>query len=161
MLAGAVTVAINVGETLDRDGADAIGVLLFLIGAAWLGLTEMGIFREVTIARALGVATALFGAQAPVLSGSHSWLGYLLTVLVAVVGIAVYLRRVDWPYLAGAVIAVTLVVPEVVSDWTGGSLGAVGGVLVAGVTLLVASYAGYRVRAGATDQPARNSSDGG
>ena len=56
-----------------------------------------------------------------------------------------------WPYLAGAVVAVTLVVPEAVSDWTDGSLGAVGGVLVAGVTLLVASFAGYRIRAEATD----------
>jgi hypothetical protein len=121
----------------------------------------MGTFREVTVARALGVATTLFGAQAPVLDGRHSWLGYLLTVLVAVVGIAVYLRRADWPYLAGAVIAVTLVVPEAVSDWTGGSLGAVGGVLVTGVTLLVASYAGYRVRSAAADQPARHSDGGG
>jgi hypothetical protein len=147
MMAGVVTVAINVVETFDDNEGDAIGVLLFLIGAVWLGLTEMGLFREVTVARALGVATALVGAQVPVMDGTHSWLGYLLTVLVAVVGIAVYLGRVDWPYLAGAVIAVTLVVPEAVSDWTGGSLGAVGGVLVAGVTLLVASYAGYRVRA--------------
>ena len=45
----------------------------------------------------------------------------------------------------------TLLVPEVVADWTGGSLGAVGGVLVAGVTLLLASFAGYRLRAEATD----------
>ncbi len=147
MLGGVVTVVINVVETLDHNEGDAIGVLLFVVGAVWLGLTEMGLFREQTVARALGVATALVGAQVPVIDGTHSWLGYALTVLVAVVGIAVYLGRVAWPYLAGAVIAVTLVVPEAVSDWTGGSLGAVGGVLVAGVTLLVASYSGYRLRA--------------
>ncbi len=151
MMAGAVTVAISVVETLDGNEGDAIGILLFLLGAVWLGLTEMGVFRELMVARALGVTTALVGAQVPVMDGSHSWLGYALTVLVAVVGIAVYLGRVEWPYLAGAVIAVTLVVPEAVSDWTEGSLGAVGGVLVAGVTLLVASYAGYRVRAEAMD----------
>ncbi len=151
MMAGLVTVAVNVVETLDRNQGDATGILLFLIGAAWLGLTEMGVFREVTAARALGVTTALVGAQVPVIDGTHSWLGYVLTVLVAVVGIAVYLGRVAWPYLAGAVLAVTLVVPEAVADWTDGSLGAVGGVLVAGVTLLVASYAGYRVRAEASE----------
>jgi len=151
MMAGLVTVAISVVETLDRNEADAIGVLLFLIGAVWLGLAEKGVFGELTVARSLGVTTALVGAQVPVIDGTHSWLGYALTVLVAVVGIAVYLVRVAWHYLAVAVIAVTLVVPEAVSDWTDGSLGAVGGVLVAGVTLLVASYAGYRVRAEAID----------
>ena len=49
--------------------------------------------------------------------------------------------------LLSAVLGLTLVVPEMVMDWTEGSLGAVGGVLVAGLTLLVASYAGYRLRA--------------
>ena len=101
--------------------------------------------------RAWRVATALVGAQVPVIDGSHSWLGYLLTVLVAVIGIALYLGKVAWPYLAGAVVAVTLVVPEAVSDWTDDSLGAIGAVLVTGVTLLVASLAGYRLRAEATD----------
>ena len=66
------------------------------------------------------------------MDGTHSWLGYLLTLVVVVAGIALYLNLVAWPYLAVAVIGVTLVVPEVVADWTGGSLGAVGGVLVAG-----------------------------
>jgi hypothetical protein len=38
-------------------------------------------------------------------------------------------------------------VPEAVADWTDGSLGAVGGVLLTGVTLLIASATGYRLRA--------------
>jgi len=87
------------------------------------------VFREVTIARTLGVAVTL----------------------VAAVGIALNLGKVAWPYLAGAVIAVTLVVPEAVSDWTEGSLGAVGGVLVTVMTLLVAAFAGYRLRAETID----------
>ncbi len=151
LMAGVITAVSNLASGVDRYDGDAIGVALFLAGTAWLGLTEMGWFRETTVARTLGVATALVGAQVPVMDGTHSWLGYLLTGLVAVVGIAVYLGKVAWPYLAGAVIAVTLVVPESVSDWTDGSLGAIGAVLVAGVTLLVASFAGYRVRAEAID----------
>jgi hypothetical protein len=86
-----------------------------------------------------------------VIDGSHPWLGYLLTLLVVVGGVALYLGKVAWPYLAAAVIGVTLVVPEAVSDWTDGSLGVVGGVLVAGVTLLLASFAGFRLRDEATD----------
>lgn len=76
---------------------------------------------------------------------------YWPAVLVAAIGIALYLGRRAWPYLAAAVVAVTLVVPEAVSDWTGDSLGAIGAVLVTGVTLLVASFAGYRVRAEAVN----------
>ena len=43
-------------------------------------------------------------------------------------------------------LAVTVVVPEAIIDWTDGSLGAGGAVLVAGLTLLGASAAGFRVR---------------
>jgi len=64
---------------------------------------------------------------------------------------AIYLPKLAWPYLAGAVLAVTLVVPEAVADWTGDSLGAIGAVLVTGITLLLASFAGYRLRAQAID----------
>ena len=151
MLAGVATALVTVAGGVERYEGDAIGVALFLTGVGWLGATELGWFRETTVARTLGVATALVGAQVPVMDGTHAWLGYALTMFVAIVGIAVYLGKVAWPYLAGAVIAVTLVVPESVSDWTDGSLGAIGAVLVAGITLLVASFAGYRVRAEVND----------
>ncbi len=152
LMAGLLTAVGTLVDGIDTLGSsgDAFGVALFAIGALWLVATEAGLFRELTIARTLGVGVALFGAQVPAIDGTHAWLGYALTLAVAVAGIAVYLPRTAWPYLAGAVIAVTLVVPEAVSDWTDGSLGATGGVLVAGITLLAASFAGYRLRAEAT-----------
>ena len=129
-----------------------VGLALFLVGALWLGLAEIGTFREGLAARGAGVATALVGAQLPVVENTHAWLGYMLTLVVVVGGIALYLRATAWPYLAAVVVGVTLVVPEVVSDWTDGSLGAIGAVLVTGVTLLLASFAGYRLREGTTDE---------
>lgn len=131
-----------------------VGVALFLTGALWLAVAEAGAFREVAVARAAGVATALVGAQLAVIEGTDSWIGYVLTLVVVLVGIVAYLRTTAWPYLAGAVGGVTLLVPEVVSDWTEGSLGAIGAVLVTGVTLLLASFAGYRLRAEATEERA-------
>ena len=150
ILAGLVTATVTLVDDIDTVGSqgDAIGVALALLGIGWLVLTERGYFRELVVARSLGVALMLLAAQIPVLDGSHQWLGYLLTALVAAGGIAVYLGKAAWPYLAVAVLAVTLVVPEAVADWTEGSLGATGGVLVAGITLLVASFAGYRLRSG-------------
>ncbi len=149
LMAGILTALGTFVGGLNTSGSsgDAYGLAFFAAGALWLAATEARLFREVTIARALGVGVALFGAQMPVVDGTHAWLGYALTLAVAVVGIAVYLPKAAWPYLAGAVIAVTLVVPEAVADWTEGSLGATGGVLVAGITLLGASFAGYRLRA--------------
>lgn len=152
MLGGALTAAINVVDAVDGNNESLwVGSAFFAVAAGWLLLTELGVFDQQTIARTLGVAAALFGAQVATFSGDEDWVGYLLTALVAAVGVWLYLVRLDWPYLAVAVLAVTLVVPEAVSDWTEGSLGVVGGVLVAGITLLAASFAGYRLRKEATD----------
>jgi hypothetical protein len=151
ILVGAFTADTNLASELATDEALGVGVSLFAVGVVWLVLTELGLFAQLTTARSLGVVVVLLGAQVASFTGAQSWIGYLLSVVVAGAGIGLYLVRLDWPYLAGAVLAVTLVVPEAVSDWTEGSLGAVGGVLVAGVTLLAASYAGYRLRREATD----------
>jgi hypothetical protein len=147
MLGGALFAAVSLADQANSDEAVWVGGTFVGVGILWLLLTEVGAFAERSIARVLGVSTTLFGAQFVLLSGDDlNWLGYTLTALVAVGGVWIYLTRLDWPYLAVAVIAVTLVVPEAVSDWTDGSLGAVGGVLVAGMTLLAASFAGYRLR---------------
>lgn len=151
MLGGAVTVAIQLADAVDGDESLWVGLAFFTVAVIWLVLTELGLFDQQTIARTFGVAVALFGAQVATFSGDRDWVGYLLTALVAAVGVWLYLVRLDWPYLAVAVLAVTLVVPEAVSDWTEGSLGVVGGVLVAGITLLAASFAGYRLRKEASD----------
>ena len=50
--------------------------------------------------------------------------------------------------LAAGVVATTLVVPEALYDWTGGSLPAAGSLLIAGLTLLAASAIGLRLRRG-------------
>lgn len=151
MLGGALTAAINIVDAADGNESLWVGSAFFTVAVIWLVLTELGVFDQQTIARTLGAAVALFGAQVATFSGDQDWVGYLLTALVAAVGVWLYLVRLDWPYLAVAVIAVTLVVPEAVSDWTEGSLGVVGGVLVAGITLLAASFAGYRLRKEAND----------
>lgn len=147
MLGGAVFAASGLTSNYQGDEGLVMGLAFFLVAAAWLVLTETKRFVEVTVARTLGAALALFGAQFVVLAGDERWPGYLLTLVVVVVGVLLYLVVLDWPYLAVGVLGLTLLVPEVVSDWTDDSLGAVGGVLVAGVTLLVASFAGYRLRA--------------
>ncbi|CAM3920386.1 DUF2157 domain-containing protein [Smaragdicoccus niigatensis] len=153
MLGGALVAAVDLAGGLapSRYEALVIGLAFFGVGLVWLILTEFRFFEDITIARALGVTATLIGAQIASFTDASSWVGYLLTILVAGAAVWLYLKKIDWPYVAVAVIAVTLVVPEMVSDWTEDSLGAVGGVLVAGVTLLIASFAGYRLHQSATD----------
>lgn len=146
ILGGLLVAAVTVTTNQSGDEALWAGGTFAVIGLGWLVVTELDSFAETTIARTLGVAATLFGSQVVAAGSEHHWIGYLMTALVCAGGIAGYLIRQDWPYLAAAVVAVTLVVPEAVADWTEGSLGVVGGVLLAGVTLLLASFAGYRLR---------------
>ena len=153
ILGGVVAAGSDAAASLASAQYESLGVgsAFFAIGAGWLFATELGVFDQRTIARTLGLALTVFGGQAASFNEGYSWIGYLMMVVIAAGGVWLYLTRLDWPFLAAAVISVTLVVPEAVSDWTEGSLGVVGGVLVAGITLLVASYAGYRLRKEATD----------
>lgn len=106
------------------------------LAGGWLLLAERGILSDRVVAVALGSSWALVGAQLPVADGEQAWVGYLLTMLVALTGFTAYLRTARWPYVAVAVLAVTLVVPEAVTDWTKGSVGPAGAVLLAGLALL-------------------------
>jgi MFS family permease len=122
-----------------------LGLGYLAVGVLWLVLAERRVWREMVPARIIGAIFVVVGAQIPVTS-DLAWLGYLLTLLVAVAGFAMYVVRRAWPYLAVGVVGVTLAVPEALLDWTEGSLGTAGVLLVAGVTLLGASLLGLRLR---------------
>ena len=154
-----MTVAIFMGVTagwslLDVEQTETLwpGAAFMAIGILWLVGAENRLFREVVQAQAIGAAMALFGAQFTLFGGGHDNLSHLLMVVVSAAAFLMYVLKVAWPYLVIGVLGVTLVVPEAIIDWSGGSLGPAGAVLVAGVTLLVASIAGLRVRRGVTEE---------
>jgi len=124
----------------------AFGLIVLGLGIGWLGLAERGVWREVASGRVIGCVLAVVGAQIPVFDSQQAWAGYVATAVVAGAAFAGYVVRPSWPYLAAGVIGVTLSVPEALLDWTDGSLGAAGGLLVAGATLLGASLLGLRLR---------------
>ncbi|HEX6248569.1 MAG TPA: hypothetical protein VFZ64_11915 [Nocardioidaceae bacterium] len=138
----AVPFALGVAEVEDPI---VIGIVVLVVGAVWLVLAERGAWHELVPARVIGSLFVLVGAQIPI-GSDQPWVAYLLTILVAGVGFAMYVGRRAWPYLAVGVVGVTLAVPEALMDWTEGSLGTAGVLLVAGVTLLGASLLGLRLR---------------
>jgi hypothetical protein len=123
----------------------AYGLLVLALGLVWLALAELGIWRESYVGLATGCALVLLGAQLMAF-GETAWAGYLATGAVAAAAVVMYVRRRALPYLVTAVAGVTLVVPEALLDWTDGSLGPVGVLLVSGVTLLAAGLLGLRLR---------------
>lgn len=131
----------------------AFGMLVLALGIGWLALAERTLWREVASARVIGCFLALLGAQIPVFDYDHPWVGYAATAVVAGAAFAAYVVRPSWPYLATGVIGVTLAVPEALLDWTQGSLGAAGGLLISGGTLLGASLLGLRLRKEVSEEP--------
>ena len=129
----------------DSQSAIPLGLLVLLLGGVWLGLAERGVWRDRTTARVIGCVIAFVGAQIPV-ADEQAWVAYLATAGLGAAAFGLYVGTRSWPYLATGVIAVTVAVPEALYDWAGGSLGAAGILLATGVTLLVASLAGLRLR---------------
>lgn len=147
MMAGSAFAAVPFALDLAGDiNQVAYGLVVLALGLIWLLLAERGIWREVASGRVIGAVLAVMGAQMPLFGGEHAWVAYLATAAVAAAGFAMYVARPAWPYLAVGVVGVTLAVPEALLDWTDGTLGSAGVLLIAGITLLVACLAGLRLR---------------
>ncbi len=129
-----------------------MGLAVLALGLIWLALAETQVWHEVESGRVMSAVLVVVGAQLPVF-GDHSWVGYVATAVVGVAAFVGYVVRPAWPYLAAGVVALTLAVPEALTDWTSGSLGPAGILLATGVTLLVASLLGLRLRHEVTGPP--------
>ncbi len=137
-----------IAEIGDYPDVTPYALVLLALGALWVVLARTKVLREQEVGLALGSGLALVAAQLPVISYEADELGYALTAMVAAVGFAGYLSTRSWSVLTAGVVATTLVVPEALYDWTGGSLPAAGSLLIAGLTLLAASAIGLRLRRG-------------
>jgi hypothetical protein len=149
-VAVAVAAAASVPATLEVVASQEplpIGLTWLALGVLWLVLVEVDVWFEPWSARVAGSVLVVLGAQVAVF-GVWPWVGYLALLLVAAGGFALYVRTHAWPYLAVGVAGLTLVVPQALLDWTDGTLGTAGVLLVAGLTLLGASLVGLRLRAG-------------
>lgn len=149
-------------EALDTFEPVLFGLLVLAIGVGWLVLAERAVWREVASARVVGCVLTVVGAQVPAFDYESRWVGYVALFVVAVSAFGAYVARRAWPYLAAGVVALTLAVPEALTDWTDNTLGPAGILLVAGLTLLGASLVGLRLRkevAGAEEEDAAEEED--
>ncbi|MGH3344658.1 MAG: hypothetical protein ACRDPK_17680 [Carbonactinosporaceae bacterium] len=136
---------LGVLDVLDVFDPLPAGLCVLGLGAVWVVLATRDVFAEPRLGLGVGAATALLGAQLPL--GGNRFSAYLLTLLVAAGCFTGYLRVRSWVLPAVGVLAVAVVAPEAVLDWTGGSsLGGAAALLAASLALLVSCAVGLRLR---------------
>ena len=146
-------------ELFNFQGGSTFTVTMALLEIAlaliWWGVSEIDLVSPRQFGLAIALVIGLIGAQMPVLNQDSPNLGYALTALVAVGAFIGYVARPAWAYLGAGVVSVTLVVPEALHDWTSGSIGTAGSVLLAGLALLGASQQSFKLRWGSAESPHR------
>ena len=115
------------------------------VGALWTVLAAVGVLAQRRLGYGAGVLIAMAGAQYAV-GDAQPWWGYGITLLIAVLCFAAYLREQAVVLLALGILGVTVAVPEAVWDWTEGALSGPLAVLLAGVVFLAAGGVGLRLR---------------
>ncbi|WP_280232540.1 DUF2157 domain-containing protein [Nocardia cyriacigeorgica] len=111
------------------------GVAVLLLGVVWGGLTRLGAFTERWAGYLIAVILAVVGAQ---FTSEYDNLAvaYWLTALVAALCFALYLTERSWVLVLGGAAALAIAAAEAVWDWTDGSVGAAGAVLIVGALVL-------------------------
>lgn len=122
----------------------AFAIAIGAVGVGWLVLAEARRWHERLAARLIGCALVAIAVQWPIFSEDPE-IAYAFSALAAVAAFVVYVRVHAWPYLVLGVGLITVVVPEALLDWTDGTLGVAGVLLVGGLVLLGGSVIGLRV----------------
>ncbi len=129
-----------VGSIFDalNSHAGAMAIAFFLVGLSWLLLIEKKVVGETLLGLSIGIGTMVVAGELSYGNGSQL-IAYLLLAATGLIGFRIYVKGGEWPPLAGAVIATTVGVGEIVGNSLGGAIGAAIGLLAAGFSLLAMS----------------------
>lgn len=139
----AYAVAAGLSELTSSDVVQAAG--LVALGGLGMALTLVGALVPRPLGIGVAAAIALIGAQQPVGNPSNDVWAYLLTTAVALGCLALYRQERSLLLLIAGVLGLTVAVPEMVWDITGGAGGAAAILLVTGAVLLAASGLALRL----------------
>lgn len=116
------------------------------LGVAWTIATEVGLVKPRHIGLALGTGFAIFGAQMLIGAEGYQPWAYGLTFVAGLGCFLVYWLERATVLLAFGVVAVTIAVPEAVTDWTDDALSGPAILLISGAVLVAASAIGLWLR---------------
>jgi hypothetical protein len=136
------------------DGAQPVvsALAVIALGIIWAALARLDVLAEPYVGLGVGAGTTLLGAQLVLTDGEYHTLSYALTATVAAACFLGFARVRNWLVLATGILAVVLVVPQALTDWTGGSMSSASALLVTGIALLAASALGLRLGRAAHDE---------
>lgn len=121
------------------------GALLVMAAIALLALSESGHLLTRQSGRLVAGALAIGAAQALGGVWGHPTPAYLALGALAAIALGGYALTGAWPHLTTGVLAATAASTQAAFDLGEGSLGAAGGLLVAGVVLLLTSLLGATI----------------
>jgi hypothetical protein len=134
-----------------ENASVAVGIALAVLGAAWMVASITGFLDERQVG-VLAASAVLFAAAETLAVGGVSAIataaGYLLLTLLAIGGFVGYVRFRFVGLLVVGVVALATVVPQAVIDYTNGAIGAGGGLMLIGLSIIGASVLGFRLRRG-------------
>lgn len=134
-----ITGFLILGELTAIEPEESIAYPMYwvILASIWLYSAYLKVIDQ-TLAYLLGAGTLFIATQFLFLT-NHRLLSYLFAIVTAFALAALFIRDRRWPLLFGAVVVTTFTSGEFVAATLGGSLGALLGLLVAGIALITTS----------------------
>ena len=134
----------TLGEFTDIEPEDspAYAIYWVILASIWMYMAFLRMIDQ-TLAYLIGAATFFIAIQFLFVT-DHRLVSYLVAISVVPTLGWLYIRERQWPLLLGAVAITTLTTGEFVAATLGGSLGALLGLLAAGIALITSSMVAIR-----------------
>jgi len=139
-----ITGLMTLGEFTDIEPEDSIAFAIYwvILASIWMYIAFLKMIDQ-TLAYLISAATFFISIQFLFVT-DHRLVSYLVAIAVVPTLGWLYLRDRRWPLLFGAVTITTFTTGEFVAATLGGSLGALLGLLAAGIALITTSMVAIR-----------------
>jgi uncharacterized membrane protein len=139
-----ITGLMTLGEVTDIEPEDSPAYAMYwvILASIWMYIAFLKMIDQ-TLAYLISAAT-LFIATQFLFVTDHRLVSYLVAIAYVPILGWLYLRERRWPLLFGAVTITTFTTGEFVAATLGGSLGALLGLLAAGIALITTSMVAIR-----------------
>jgi hypothetical protein len=139
-------VAMQFGPEPGPNNQLVMGATFLAVAATWLTLTLLRWLDEGALGLFVAGVVAFVGGEILATRGEDvAGIGYLVLGILAVACLAGYVATRHIAVLVVGVVSLATVVPQAVTDYAEGALGAAGALMVTGLSIIGASTLGFRL----------------